>query len=237
MTIWDDTREDWRARPPTSALTIVSPHRRTGRTWHWAGPATNLFGKPHSACLAMVRAWQSFHQRERVWKDIGYNGLICVHARAIEGRGTGPSGAHSPSWNTTRWGIQYMIGTGEEATPAMLARGAALAAALEQLAGHDLTDSCHHDDPKVSTQCCGPQLTAWVRAGGPEHQEEPMPDATEPNYVGTPAAVDVVKALMRSDVFPHPDRANHPDNPYVTGYQWLQIVGGYARDAAGKGTT
>ena len=46
------------------------------------------------------------------------------------------------------------------------------------------------------------------------------------------AAVDVVQALMRSDVFPHPDRAGNPDNPYVTGYQWLQIIGGYAREAA-----
>src|SRR5512139_4262758 len=166
--IWDDTREDWDARPPTSPLTFVSPHLRVGRTWHWAGPATHLAGKPHTACLAMVRAWQLFHQNDRGWKDLGYNGLVCPHARAIEGRGADYSASHSPSWNTTRWGIQFMIGTGELATPAMLARGARVAGDLESLAGHPLDDTCHKDDPKVATACPGDQLTAWVRAGGPD---------------------------------------------------------------------
>ena len=50
------------------------------------------------------------------------------------------------------------------------------------------------------------------------------PVATVPNYVGTTAATDVVKALMRSDVFPNPDRETEPENPYITGYQWLQKI-------------
>ena len=50
-------------------------------------------------------------------------------------------------------------------------------------------------------------------------------DPGVPNYVGDTASINALKAFMRSDVFPHPDRAGNPANPYVTGYQWHQIVG------------
>ncbi len=169
MSIFDDTRADWSAAAPSRDLDLVRHERRVGRVWHWAGPALGLFGRPHTACLAKVRAWQRLHQAApRLWKDIGYNGLICVHARAIEGRGLAYSGSHSPSWNVTRWGIQFMVGEGESVTPAMFARAARLAQDIEALAGHDLDDKSHLDDPAVSTACSGPQITDWVRAGGPE---------------------------------------------------------------------
>lgn len=168
MSILDDTRTDWRARRPTGSLTVVAHARRVGRVWHWNGPALHLFGQPHAKCLEAVRSMQVFHQDVRGWNDHGYNALICPHARAIEGRGLDKAGAHSPSWNTARYGIQLMVGQGEKATPAMLARAARLAQDLEALAGHDLDDKPHRDDPKVSTACPGDQVTAWVRAAGPE---------------------------------------------------------------------
>lgn len=221
MSLFDDTRADWAARPPTSPLTAVPSSARLGRVWHWNGPALHLFGQPHTKCLEAVRAMQAFHQKIRGWSDHGYNALVCPHARTIEGRGVGVAAAHSPSWNTTRWGIQFMVGQGEQASPAMLARAARLAQDLEALAGHDLDDKCHHDDPKVSTACCGPQLTGWVRAGGPETKPAPpvtttqekvmhtlvklpdqdavwLSDLITRRWVQTPRELDVVKANLKA---------------------------------------
>jgi hypothetical protein len=166
VAIFDDTRADWKARPPTRPNTTVPHKARTRRVWHWAGTPTHLAGKPHTACLAMVRSWQAYHQNTHGWKDIGYNALVCVHGRAIEGRGLAASGSHSPSWNTTGWGIQYMVGTGEQVTAPMFARGARLAADLERLAGHKLDDNPHKADPKATT---------WVRVGGPTPPPPPRP--------------------------------------------------------------
>lgn len=184
MATWDDTRRDWNARPPTRPNTTVPHKSRTRRVWHWAGPATGLAGKPHSACLEMVRSWQAFHQ-SKGWKDIGYNGLVCPHARTIEGRGLAYSGSHSPGWNTTGWGVQFMVGEGERVSEAMQARAVILAQDLERLAGHDLLDAGHRDDPEASTSCPGPQIEAWVKAGGPERAPAP-PEPAPPANVRPP---------------------------------------------------
>lgn len=189
MATWDDTRADWDARRPTRPNTSVPHKARTRRVWHWAGPPTRLAGKPHSACLSMVKSWQAFHQ-SKGWKDIGYNGLICPHARAIEGRGLAYSGSHSPGWNTSGWGVQFMVGERELVSAAMFARAATLAQDLERLAGHDLADAGHRDDPKASTSCPGPQVQAWVRDGGPERKPKPpTPPAPTPPASITPPAL------------------------------------------------
>lgn len=49
-----------------------------------------------------------------------------------------------------------------------------------------------------------------------------------PVYRGTPAAQDVVKAFMASDVFTAPDRT--PTNPYWSGASWFKYIGIYSRD-------
>jgi hypothetical protein len=174
VAILDDTRDDWHAQPPTRALTAV-PHRsRTGVAWHWAGPAVHLFGKGHGACLDQVREWQRQHQRKG-WADLGYPALVCVHARAIEGRGLSYAGAHSPSWNVSRWGVQFMVGEGEHVTAAMHARAQKLRAALAELAGHPLLDAPHRGDPDAETACPGDEIAAWVAKGGPTPPPRPRP--------------------------------------------------------------
>lgn len=177
--ILDDLRAAWGASAPTYRLDVVAHPSRVRRVWHYVGDALGLFGKPHSACLAQVKAWQRLHiAAPREWGDIGYNVLICPHARAIEGRGLSLAGAHCPGWNHDGWGIQYMVGGAEEPTPAMYERGRRLAQDLEALAGHDLTDHGHRESPQVSTSCPGPLILAWVHAGGPEtlspNQEDDM---------------------------------------------------------------
>ena len=183
--IFDDTRADWNARPPLRALTAVPSSARIGVSWHWIGPGYGPRGTgPHSACLAQVRDWQYQHQHKPApdgpWKDIGYNALICQHARAIEGRGLGYSGSHSPSLNTAHWGIQFMVGdTAPPPTPAMYARARRLRADLQAMAGHALRDWPHRKDPKTSTECPGDTIAAWATSGGPTTQEDDMPTMDE----------------------------------------------------------
>lgn len=181
MTMIDDHRTAWGAHPPTRTVTVAASQRE-GVVWHWSGNPTHLAGKAHTACLALVRAWQAFHMADppagRGWRDIGYNLLVCPHARVIEGCGVGTVGAHSPSWNTHRVGVQFMVGTGEKVTPAMFARAQQLHRDLEHYAGHDLLDNCHHDDPKTSTECPGAQVHTWVKSGAPD---VPAPAPTPPS--------------------------------------------------------
>lgn len=171
----DDTREAWGATAPTYSLKRVTPRSRVGITWHWAGPAVRLFGKDHSACLAQAKEWQRQH-KAKGWGDIGYNVLICVHARAIEARGVDLQGAHSPGHNTSHYGVQFMVGEGEEVTEEMFARAVRLSTALEEHSGHDLDDEGHSDN--TATGCPGPQVYEWVHSGGPDEEEFDMDEAT-----------------------------------------------------------
>jgi hypothetical protein len=119
------------------------------------------------------------------WSDIGYNGLICPHARAIEGRGIDYAGAHCPDHNRLAYGWQFMLGKGEVATPAMQAR---MRKAYDDCCTHSkrtLAKRGHRDG--FATECPGDQIYAWVKAGMPatapaqptpkEWWEMPIPQA------------------------------------------------------------
>ena len=179
MSYFDDTRADWGARPPTSIKTVPIVDRREFFT-HWNGGPVGLSGKPHTACLAAVRADQEFHMASNGWSDIGYNGLVCVHARAIAGRGLYAAGAHCPDHNTIGLGMQFMVGKGETVTPAMFARMRRLYDECCDLAGRRLTQRGHCD--AYATACPGPQVLTWTHQGMPSTtttQEDDMPTADE----------------------------------------------------------
>lgn len=161
----DDTRTAWNARPPTSTRTTVDISRRTEFFNHYIGPGSpNFAGRPHSECLTQVRAWQLQHQNQG-WKDIGYNALVCGHARLVEGRGLEYSGSHCPDHNTTGFGVQFMVAGTEKPTPAMYARMRKLYDDLVKLKGGALAKRGHRDG--VSTSCPGDIVYAWVKAGMP----------------------------------------------------------------------
>lgn len=167
MPIFDDTRADWKARPPTSARTVVPWSKRLGVSWHWIGPGKGPSkAGPHSACLTRVAAWQRMHQSSNGWKDIGYNALVCQHARAIEGRGLEFSGSHSPGVNTTHVGIQFMRGQDDgPPTADEIARAQRLRADVGALGKNIARDWPHQDDPEASTACPGPWITNAARSG------------------------------------------------------------------------
>lgn len=166
MPIYDDSRAAWGALKSTNPRT-VAPGSRTGVSWHYPGGFLKLTpASSHESCYSQVRAWQRAHQAKG-WADIGYNLLICQHARVIEGRGADFRGSHSPGVNVVHYGVQFMVSGTDAPTGAMLARAVQLRAALEAHSGHTLRQWGHKDDPAASTDCPGPWIESWVHAGGP----------------------------------------------------------------------
>lgn len=190
VSLFDDNRAAWGAAPSTNP-SRVDPSRRVGISWHYPGSATLGIspGSPHSACLSRVKTWQTQHQNKG-WADIGYNLLICQHARVIEGRGVDMIGAHSPGVNREHYGIQLMVSNTTAPTPAMYARAVKLRADLEARSGHKLRQWGHRDDPDASTACPGDLIEAWVRAGGPYRTTTPTTTTQEAPV--TPAEIEAV---------------------------------------------
>ena len=165
----DDTRDDWDARPPTGPLRTVRLSRRIEFFNHYIGPGSPDFAhQPHSACLKQVRRWQKEHQTKPPpkgpWKDIGYNALVCGHARVIEGRGLEVRGSHCPDHNRIGFGVQFMVAGTERPTDAMLGRMRELYDALVELTG-PLEMRGHRDG--ISTECPGDTVYDWVLDGMP----------------------------------------------------------------------
>jgi hypothetical protein len=157
---------------------------------HWNGPKAGLPDTvDHARCLAFVKGIQTYHMTTHGWADIGYNGLICQHGRAIEGRGLDVQGAHCPNYNVTAYGVMFLIGETETATPAALARQRALYDACATRSGRALTKLGHRDG--LATDCPGDALYAWVKAGMPAPQKEMF---TVGQYEDIMAAVAAVKA-------------------------------------------
>jgi hypothetical protein len=111
-------------------------------------------------------AWQRMHQQQG-WNDLGYNAVICQHARAIEGRPIDQKGSHSPGVNWSHYGVQLMVANNTPPTAAMYARAAQLHADLTNRSGRFLRAWGHKDDPAASTACPGPHVETWVKTGGP----------------------------------------------------------------------
>lgn len=175
MALFDDTRADWGARKPQAPIYTVPIASRTEKFAHWNGGALGITAaKDHATCLAAVKAIQAEHMHNdpaHNWADIGYNGLICpAHARLIEGRGRDAVGAHCPNHNRTGIAVQFMLGKGETATPAMFARARRFFDDCETAARHTLKPMGHRDG--YATECPGDQIEAWVKAGMPGTQED-----------------------------------------------------------------
>lgn len=162
--MFDDTRDDWDAAPPRGGLTYVSPAVRTEFYSHYDGATPlGLASKPHSSCLARVKHDQLFHMNGNGWTDIGYNGLVCQHGRAIEGRGINYVGAHCPNHNLTGYGWQFMVGGDEQPTPAAYARMRRAYDDCVARTGRPLAKRGHRDG--IATACPGDIIYRWIRAG------------------------------------------------------------------------
>lgn len=213
MALFDDSRSDWNAAASTNPVK-VSPGSRVGISWHYPGGSTTITpSSDHSRCLSQVKAWQRLHMSSpRNWADIGYNLLICQHARVIEGRGVDMQGAHSPGVNYEHYGVQFMTNQDDGATPAMYARGVRLRADLEARSGKKLRQWGHRDDPKASTACPGDTIERWVKSGGP-YASAAVPEED------IMATIDELRAVIRQELTSVPDAVwnhlvpSHDPNP------------------------
>lgn len=175
MALFDDTRADWNASKGRS-MYPAPPATRSEFYNHYDGEQLldlldfdddgDVDADDHAACLRRVKAVQTFHQGpSRGWSDIGYNGLVCQHGRAIEGRGADVVGAHCPNHNQSAYGFQFMIGGNEQPTQAAKNRMRRLYDDCSARSGRQLAKRGHRDG--FSTLCPGDVVYEWVRKGMP----------------------------------------------------------------------
>lgn len=149
-----------------------------GCTIHWNGPGMGKYA--HKNCDNRLRSMEQYHVEGNGWAGIGYNLIVCRHGHIFEGRGKGRVGAHagaSQIGGNSRWyGIQAMIGTGDEVTPE-LKQGLKDAVKLCQKWGAGTKINGHRDHH--ATDCPGDELYRWVRNGMPlanvPKPREPIP--------------------------------------------------------------
>ena len=167
--MFDDYRSAWKAAKALRTPSYVDPLNRSEFFVHYDG-SSELHFADHAGCLARVKANQTFHMSTRAWSDIGYNGLVCQHGRAIEGRGIDYSGAHCPDHNTSGYGFQFMVGGDQQPTAAAKARMRRLYDDACDHSKRTLAKRGHRDG--FATACPGDGIYAWVKAGMPAATEE-----------------------------------------------------------------
>lgn len=230
MALIDDTRSAWGARASTNPQHVAAGSR-VGISWHYPGGSSTITpSSDHKRCLSQVLAWQRFHQSSRGWADLGYNALICQHARVIEGRGLDLIGAHSPGVNVTHYGVQFMVSGDTLPTPAMLKRAVQLRADLEKRSGRTLRQWGHRDDPAASTACPGDAIERWVKTGGPYAALKPTNPAPSKETAMTLTPADVRVIANTDDIFNCPDKYKGKGNDYWTlnSYQRVTLNNVYA---------
>ncbi|WP_225847543.1 peptidoglycan-binding protein [Streptomyces sp. HPF1205] len=162
------TREQWGARAwrePNGSIPYHGP--RAGVKIHYLGTRYS-FGD-HGTCAAYVRKIQDSHMGHDGWSDIGYSFVVCEHGYVFEGRGL--SGRNSANGdvplNEAHYAVCALLGSEGSTHPTS-----------DQLNGlRDAVEYCRAEGPAgaeikghrdgYATDCPGPVLYAWVRAGAP----------------------------------------------------------------------
>ncbi|YCK35187.1 hypothetical protein ACNF49_14190 [Actinomadura sp. ATCC 39365] len=169
-----ESRAAWDARRPRSSSYLGSTR---GVKAHYTGghvnPATLT---DHEACRAAVRGIQRGHMDGNGWADIGYSMIVCDHDRAMVGRGPHVlPAANGPGLNSGHYAILLLVGTSgvTEVTASMKRAFHAARAYLREHGNAGPEIKGHRDG--YSTDCPGPSIYPWVRAGAP------LPDAPPPS--------------------------------------------------------
>lgn len=207
---------------PRGAWGALPAHRITPLRWasvrysvlHWPASMGVKIGHDEATVARWLRSWQRMHMNDRGWSDIAYSHAVDLAGRLwtlrgwdrVEG-GVKNRGGHCVS-------ILAVLGSKDTPTPAMLATIRAWQAEADRRAGRRLTRTYH--GALVSTDCPGPKLTAWARAGFPN----PNPTTPEENDdMPTP------KDLLFADIIPIPatfDAATRKKNPDWTPAAYLR---------------
>lgn len=177
---------------------------------HYNGPALNL-PADHSRCDAAVLGIERFHVQTRGWSGIAYTLLACPcpSRHLYVGRGLGKRTAANGTTvgNDHFYAIMALIGKGETPTDDLLAT---LRYGIDYLRAHGAGGRVVGHRDLYSTDCPGPKLYSWVKAGAPYPGFDipPLPGgdtddhtdgwtATLMKNLPTLAAGDVGKPVMR----------------------------------------
>ena len=162
----------------------IPASRRRGVCIHWDG-ANAVLNYPYNKVMAKLQA-QHATVEGGSWGGIGYNYVVTGDGRVWEGRGKTLSAVAHPLHNDDWYHVQIHVGKKDPGpTPAQLASTRALALDLDQYVGRKLGRYVHSDG--WATECPGPQITRWVRAG------MPTPTTGRPPMTVTPLTYDQTK--------------------------------------------
>jgi hypothetical protein len=167
------TRKAWGARPAKVPVPHLGSTR--GVKVHFTGSLVpQSVVKDHDVCSDLVKAIQRFHMVDNGWNDIGYTALVCFHGYVFEGRGLHHlPAANGAGLNAAHYAVCGLVGNKGVITPSNeMLNG--IRDAIEWLrskgdAGNEIKG--HRDG--YSTDCPGPTLYAWVKAGAPRPGSPP----------------------------------------------------------------
>ncbi|MET8111170.1 peptidoglycan-binding protein [Streptomyces prasinus] len=161
MSVTIVSRSAWGARPWSGTPASVSLSQRTSYFVHWYG---GVPANPTGPQLA--RDIERLHMDGNGWSGVGYNFIIDQDGVIYEGRGWGLQGAHCPGFNVSGFGVLIAVGKGgAKASAKALASARALYDEACRRAGRTLAKRGHRDG--IATECPGPDLYEWVKAGMP----------------------------------------------------------------------
>lgn len=161
------TREQWGARPWTSEPATVPWAKRTEVLIHYHGGPP-----PVSRGAEVARDVDDIHHANG-WSGVGYNWLVDQDGAVYEGRGWDLAGAHCPGHNTSGIGVYVAVGGDQKPTDAALAAARDLYDEACRRAGRALRQTWH--GANYPTECPGPALIAWVKAGMSRPGNPPPP--------------------------------------------------------------
>ncbi|MEU4578916.1 hypothetical protein [Nonomuraea sp. NPDC023979] len=166
------TRAEWKALAPRGTADHLA--RTRGVKVHYTGGRVDpRLAEDHTLCAAAVRGIQRGHQNGNGWIDIGYSFAVCPHRKVFEGRGLHRlPAANGPGLNAGHYAILGLVGnSGLVVPPPAMLHG--IRDAIEHVRRHGGAGpeiKGHRDG--YSTDCPGPELYRWVRAGAPRPEED-----------------------------------------------------------------
>lgn len=140
----------------------VNASSRKGIVIHHPFPHRATPGAGIGVELREVRAMDQFH-RSKGWAGIGYHWVIAQSGRIFEGRGSMRSGAHAPNFNSTTFGLAFLV-DGTMETPSKAAEEAVdlllVSLIKESRLRQDYLVMLHRE--VSNTSCPGDKLALWV---------------------------------------------------------------------------
>jgi len=163
---YDYRRNDWGARSAKGVTKLVAS-KVTRIFNHWPG-SKGTIGTSKSTIVKYLRGWQDYHMDGRGWTDIAYSIAVDQNGKLWELRGLDRADGATANQGGKSVSVLAVLGTKEKPSAKMLARLRAVNKAL--VAKFPNASVGWHAQVK-STDCPGPDLIKWFKAGMPVTEE------------------------------------------------------------------